>query len=370
MTEHVRKSYRNHRKTTWAGALVVLVVAALVAVVPALARDTTPPATGGVAPASLDQGILPSTENVGGSNFSCAKAGTDYASPSTPLGMEQFQITKPTPGPYTDPDTGVQFLIEAPIQGKDPKAFFSFSVVGGAAVVYHVGVNGGTKTVWYDYVNNSPWNAAFGGDGVFSDTNLHSTPDTKGSFFVASHTTFCYEPLTVEPSCTEDFGPDTGFGGVGDAVQYRARLELNSLGQCKEENVVMFSFVPDTNEVFAQLSPVGSGEDYEVVERIQWSEITIDLQNPVTLWYDDIPPYGDDRTRDLLPCNLDPRSPARPFELPGNAPHPGLMPPVPAGDPPHTSCLLESTDSAGSGPDNRTYEAWIFSTVDGGRGMG
>ena len=26
MTEHVRKSYRNHRKTTWGAALVVLVL--------------------------------------------------------------------------------------------------------------------------------------------------------------------------------------------------------------------------------------------------------------------------------------------------------------------------------------------------------
>ena len=127
--------------------------------------------------------------------------------------MEEFRIAKPTPGTYTDPDTGVQFKIDPPSQGKDPKAFFSFSVVGGAAVVYHVGINGGTNTAWYDYVNNTPSNPAVAGDGVIADTNLHSTPDSqyrstpasKNTFFVASHTTFCYEPLTVEPSCDEPF---------------------------------------------------------------------------------------------------------------------------------------------------------------------
>lgn len=366
MSEHVRTNYRKHPRATWAGVLVVLVLAALVVVLPALARQTT--SANGVVPAS-GQGILPSTENVGGSNFSCANAGTSYAPPSTPLGMEQFQITKPTPGTYTDPDTGVQFKIDPPSGGKDPKSFFSFSVVGGAAVVYHVGVNGGNNTAWYDYVNNTPLNAAFANDGVFSDTNLHSTPDSqyratpasKNTFFVASHTTFCYEPLTVQPSCDEPFS-GLEFGATVGAVEYSAQLETND-GQCKDENVVMFSFTPGTDQVFAQLSPVASGEPYEVIERIQWSGITIDDQNPVELWYDDIPPYGDVKTP-LRLCNSDPRNPAIPFELPGDAPHTGLMP---AG---HTSCMLESTDSAGSGANNRAYEAWIFSTVDGGRGMG
>jgi hypothetical protein len=346
--------------------LVVLVLAALVVVLPALARQTS--TVNGVQPASA-QGILPSTENVGGSNFSCAKAGVGYASPSTPTGMRQFQISKPTPGTYQDPATGVRFKVDPPTSG-DPKASFNFSVVGGAAVVYHVGVNGGTKTAWYDYVNNDPDTPAIAGDGVYSDENVHSTPDSKyttdlPTFFVASITTFCYRPLTVTPSCTKPFGPLPGLGGTGDAVQYSAQLELSG-SACKSQNVVMFSYSPDTDELYAQLSPVGTGATYEVVERIQWSGITIDTQNPITLWYDDIPPYGDDK-RDLVPCNSDPRDPAKPYELPGNAPHTGLMPPDDA-DGPHTSCMLSSTDSAGSGPDGRKYEAWIFSTVDGTRG--
>lgn len=367
MTEHVRTNYRKHPRATWAVVLGVLVTAALVAVLPALARTTS--SANGVAPAS-GQGILPSTESVGGSNFSCANAGTSYAPPSTPSGMEQFQISNPKPGTYTDPDTGVTFVLTAPSGNNDPKAFFSFSVQGGAAVVYHVGVNGGTNTAWYDYVNNNPTNSVVAGDGVIADTNLHSTPDSqyrpnRPTFFAASHTTFCYEPLTRQPSCDEPFSGHE-LGATAGTVEYSAQLEPNSLGQCKEDNVVMFSFVPGTNQVFAQLSPVGSGETYEVVERIQWTGITLDTQNPVELWYDDIPPYGDVQ-RDLPLCNSDPRNPATPYELPGNAPHPGLLP---TAVPPHTSCMLESTDSAGAGGDNRAYEAWIFSTVDGGRGMG
>ena len=92
MTEHVRKSYRNHRKSTWAGVLVVLVVAALVIALPALAEHTTSPGNG-VLPASR-QNVLPSLANVGGSNFSCARAGaTSYPSGTpTPSGMQRARF--------------------------------------------------------------------------------------------------------------------------------------------------------------------------------------------------------------------------------------------------------------------------------------
>jgi hypothetical protein len=363
MTEHVRKSYRNHRKTTWGATLVVLVLTALVIALPALAEQTTSPGNG--LPPASGQNVYPSLANVGGTNFSCASAGaTVYPSATpTPSGMRQFQISNPKTGTYTDPATGVKFVLSPPGQNKDPKAFFSFAVEGGAAVVYHLGINGGTKTSWYDYVNNTPLNSAVAGDGVIADTNVHAPPDTRNTFYAASHTTFCYQTLTVQPSCDEPF-PGIAFGGTAGTVEYSAQLEPNAAGQCKDQNVVMFSFVPGTDRVFAQLSPIGSGEDYEVVEHIEWSGITTDTQNPVTLWYDDVPPYGDDRTVNLPLCNSDPRDPATPFELPGSAPHAGLLPGT------HTSCMLESTDSAGTEANNRAYEAWIFSTVDGGRGMG
>jgi len=370
MTQHVRNSYRKHRKGTWAATLVVVVLAALALVLPALAIDNspcTPNASTCVTPGS-GQGVIPSVVDVGGSNFSCASSAGN-----TPPGMRQFQISKPTPGDYTDRATGVTFRVSAPTGTQDPKSFFSFSVIGGAAAVYHVGVNGGTKTAWYDYFNNAPTTPAFPNGGVFSDTNLHSTPDSKWtpdvpSFFVASITTFCFVPLTVTPSCTSPFS-GIGFGGTGGTVVYSAQLVAN--GGCKSSNVVMYSYTPGTNQLFAVLSPATpGGTTYQVVEHISWTGITGDVQNPITLRYDDIAPYdgvdypdvsGNDGWRVMKLCNNDPRPDpiSSPFDLDGNTPV------MPAGE---TTCMLQSTDSAGTAPSARVYDAWLFSTVDGARG--
>ena len=369
MTEHVRKSYRSHRKATWAGVLVVPVLAMLAIAIPALGQTTD--ANTGVRPPS-GEGVYPSVVPVGGSNFDCAKAGTGYASPSTPLGMKQFQISNPVPGTYTDPATGVQFVISAPSAGKDPKAFMSFSVVGGAAVVYHVGIKGGTNTSWYDYVNNTPAHPFSGSDGVVSDTDLHSTPDSqyrptppsKNTFFAASITTFCYADLGVSTSCDVPFGPDDS-ESTSSPVQYTALLVRNSLGQCKDESVVMFARSAGPNDLEVQLSPIDTdGPSFEVVEHIRLTGIDDDNQNPITIWYDDIGPTYGDVQRTMLQCNSDPRDPdGSPFVLPALPPTGrGLLP----GD--HTSCMLESTDSAGSGPNDRTYDIWIYSSVDGKRG--
>lgn len=382
MTQHVRKSYHNHRKATWAAVVVVLVAATLALVLPALAINTTgcDPAnsTDCVKPESTLQKIVPSIVQVGGSNFSCASAGST-------AGMRQFQISKPTPGTYRDPDTGVEFVVTAPGTGKDPKSFFSFVVQGNRAIVLHVGVNGGTNTAWYDYVNNAP-RAGIPGGGVLSDTDLHSTPDSKytpskPSFFVASHTTFCYVPLTtgtglVQPDCDSPF-QGFGFGGTGGTVVYEAQLvPIN--GDCKLDQLVMFWSTRSTpgspdgdQELFATLNPVNeNAAPYEVVEHLRWTGISGDSQNPIKLRYDDIPPYdgvdtaiaGNDGWREMKLCGSDPRPDKNDFELGGSTPA------MPADTPAHTTCMLQSTDSAGTGPNLRVYDAWLFSTVDGARG--
>lgn len=383
MSQQVRNGFRNHRKAAWAAALAAIAVAALAVVLPAVAIPTS--SSTGIAPAS-GQGIYPSIANVGGSNFSCGSAGQqNYGDPGMPAGMRQFQISKPTPGTYTDPATGITFVLTAPSQNRDPKSFFSFSVRGSAAVVYHVGINGGTKTAWYDYFNNTPSTKAFPNGGVFSDTDLHSTPDSKyttsnPSFYVASITTFCYIPLTVTPSCTSPFS-GIGFGGTGGTVVYSAQLVAS--GGCKSSNVVMYSYTPGTNQLFAVLSPATpGGTTYQVVEHISWTGITGDAQNPITLKYDDTAPYDgidytginniggfpNDGWRVMKLCGSDPRpNPSTsPFDLGGNTP---AMPAADA-DGPHTSCMLESTDSAGTGTSGRVYDAWLFSTVDGARNGG
>jgi hypothetical protein len=381
MTQQVRKSYRNHRKATWAGMLVVVVVASLAVVLPALGSDTDPCVYPDcVPPESTLQTIGPSIVNVGGSNFSCASAGENYGGTPTPAGMRQFQISKPTPGSYTDPATGVTIDVRGPTGSQSPTSFFSFSVRGNAAVVYHVAVKGGTNVAWYDYYNNRPDHPALtlSGRGVFSDDDLHSTPDSKyapnppskQTFFVASITTFCYVPLnTATPSCDTPFN-GIDFNGTGGTAEYFAQL-VGVNGGCKTGNVVMYSYTEGTNKLFAALYPVTPGGPlYEVVEHIHWTGITGNSQNMITLRYDDIAPYdgvdtagipGNDGWRVMKFCDDDPRPDptAAPFDLGGNTPG------MPAGE---TTCILQSTDSAGTLLSGLSKDAWLFSFVDGARG--
>jgi hypothetical protein len=367
MRRYVRPGYRKHHRTTiWAAAavLVVLVTASLAVVLPAFGETTT--AANGVLPAS-GQGILPSIADVGGTNFDCNKAGTSYGSPATPSGMRQFQISKATPGSYTDPATGVKFVVSASV-GKDPKSHLDFAVSGTMsgtpAVVHHVGVKGGTKVSWYDYYNNAHGAPA----GVLSDTNLHSSPDSqynastgKFTFNVASITTFCYGPPTVTPSCIAPFDGHT-FGG---GVEYSAQL-LDEGDGCKTDDVVMYTRNNNGNRS-AALHPVAEGgEPYKVVEHIAWRGFG-DGQNPIKLWYDDTAPYDGGDKREMLLCKTDPRVHAtNPFALPAGVEDADVLP---AG---HTSCMLESTDSAPASGDtdtSRAYSAWIYSNVDGSRGQ-
>ena len=309
MTQHVRSSYRKHPRATWAVVLVAMVAAALAVVWPAFGSDTSPctyPAC--IPPESTTQRVTPALVPIGGSNFDCTKAGASYANPNgpTPPGLRQFQISNPAPGAYTDPATGVTFTIGPPTGNQDPKAYLSFSVKGNAAAVFHAAIKGGTNVAWYDYFNNDPEAPALLDGGVFSDTNLHSTPDSKyapnpankNTFFAASITTFCYRPLQTNPPlfprCDDDFG-GTDFNGTGGTVEYRAQLVFQGTS-CKNESVLMYSQTianPNgSNEFFATLNPVTpGGPEYEVVEHIHWEGATGDNQHLITLRYDDTRPY-------------------------------------------------------------------------------
>ena len=133
-------------------------------------------------------------------------------------------------------------------------------------------------------------------------------------------------------------------------------------GQPRRHVLVLAGYQPALRDA---PSPTEGGTDpWEVVEHIHWTGITLDTQNPITLWYDDSFPYdGAPPHVNLVPCNSDPRTDPNDFELPAD--HDGLMPDT---NPETTSCMLSSTDSAGEGPDDRSYDAWIYSNVDGTRG--
>ena len=245
----------------------------------------------------------------------------------------------------------------AQIAERDSKDAFGFKITGGK--VLHVGVNGGTNTAWYDYINNGyP-------DGVGEDSNLHATPKSATAWYVTSITTFCYLPDNyVKPSCTEPFSPNPGATSPG--VEYSAQLQPKVEGEnppCKEQRVVM-----ETGTGYATLHPTPGGTgDWAVVERLAWTGSTATTDPAVTIRYNDNPPYNASNPSNLrvMPlCDSDPR--ITPFRLPLNV-SPGL--PSDAAGVPHTSCILEVTVSAGDSQSSRKYVAWIYSSVDGYRGV-
>ncbi|HEU5207569.1 MAG TPA: hypothetical protein VFT94_08175, partial [Gaiellaceae bacterium] len=261
-------------------------------------------------------------------------------------------------------------------QTKDKYLSFRSNV----AAVSFVAIKGGTKIALYSY--SSPALADGYGSGTTSpltvDTDgsngkigLHAPVDSSGSPYSVSYTTFCFNLPTVSPSCTSPFS-GVAFAGTGGIATYSAQLVANN--GCKEDDVIMYSYTPGTNRLFATLYPLTpGGTQYEVVEHIHETGLSGSTQNPITLKYDDVAPYdgvdtagiaGNDGFRILQMCGSDPRPDPESFDLGGATP---AMPPADA-DGPHTSCMLTSTFSAGSGPSDRHYDAWLYSKVDGTRG--
>jgi hypothetical protein len=327
MSQQVGRAYRNHRRSV--GAIVVL----LVALAAGLVLWAFPAGAAIVTPKVVD---------LGGQNNDCTSSQVNSSAPNS------FRIVNPVTGVYTDTATGTSFSLTVTGGGKT----LAFTISGASAA--DVVIKGGTNSHWYDYdgASSSP---------VFGDTGL-TAPPKGNTFYAISHTTFCYTPLTVRPTCAPD-PPFSGitFGTTG-TVEYTAQL-ISPDGPCKDRDVVMYSYSPGTNNLFATLNPTPGtpGTPYAVIEHIHWTGLTGNTQNPVTLWYDDTDPYngGDKRTMGL--CGSDPRT--GDFTLPA-----GVTPAMPLANPPHTSCMLESTDSAGSGTNARVFDAWVYSSVDGARG--
>ena len=181
MTRQIRTTYRRHRGRAWFATIALLATAGLAVVLPAFASHGTH-----IEPAAQPSGVIPTVANVGGSNFSCSGFPVNGT-------YSQFQISKPAAGSYMDPATGVTFELKNPT-GRDRQKFFSFRVVNDAADVYHVGVNGGTDTAWYNYL---PTGVRADGEVTalkIDQTGLHATRDNQGSLYNASITTICYKP--------------------------------------------------------------------------------------------------------------------------------------------------------------------------------
>jgi len=171
---------------------------------------------------------------------------------------------------------------------------------------------------------------------------------------------FGVEP-TVTPSCDVPFGEGNVFGS---GVEYSAQLSPNGTA-CKTGDVVMYTYNLDGTR-FATLHPASGSGTFKVVEHIRWRGFG-EAQNPVTLWYDDDPPYDGANKKTMLLCKSDPRTDPTgdPFVLPSTVSDTDVLPTN------ETSCMLRSTDSAPASTDSdtsRAYDAWIYSNVDGTRG--
>ena len=365
MTQHVRTSYRRHRKATWAIVLFIAIVGALVA--------TVIPATG--APADVTG--LPS-DPLGAPAVPDSSGGSTYTCPS---GFNQLPINNPKNGTtYSTTVSGVTVSFTIAISGGGPATkdkYLSFR--SSNASVGIVAIKGGTKTNTYTYPDSSPATADGYGTGTTNpltvDTDasngkigLHAPLDSTGSPYSVSYTTFCFTLPTTSFSCS-DTSPmsGVGFAGTGGTLEYRAVLVAKADGTCKSGDAVMYSQTSAGNHFYATLYPVTANPAnlYAVVENIHWTGITGSAQNPVTLQYDDIAPYdgvdttsipGNDGWRTMLRCASDPRPDPDGFSLGTPPADPGM----PTGE---TTCMLRSTDIAGG-----IFDGWLYSLVDGSRG--
>jgi len=261
MTQQVRKGYRNHRKASWAAVLVVLVAAALAVVIPALgATDGTP-----LPPQSANK-VIPTVVNVGGSNFSCT-APMNGRGPSVvgPAGMSTFKVSNPpnsaTPVVYNSTNTagtatplpaGITFTLSG-VNGSGKGKYFSFSVTG--ARVFHIGINGGSDTAWYDYVGYTDNNAGHPyANGVDGDGSLHATEKTPGdasTLYAASYTTFCYKPVVkIEGNVYNDIDGNGSKNGSDGAFSTARTVTLDNGASTTTDSSGNYTFYVATGSTY------------------------------------------------------------------------------------------------------------------------
>ena len=243
MTQQVRTSYKKHRRATWAAAIGVLGLVALVMVLPAIGAAGDP-----IPPAAKPSNVIPTVVNVGGSNFSCSANAGD-----TPAGMSTFQVPNPpqsqTTVTYNSANTaststplppGVIFTLTG-LNGSSKGKFFAFTVTG--ARVFHVGVKGGSDSAWYDYYGYTPdsgatypYRGGIAADGSTQSngvptttTGLHATKKDATNLYVASYTTFCYKPVVkIEGNVYEDTNADGVKNGSEGAFSSTRTVTLDN----------------------------------------------------------------------------------------------------------------------------------------------
>ena len=284
MTEHVRTSYKKHRRATWAAAIAVLAIFGLAVVIPAIGATTY------IDPPAQPSGVRPQLVNVGGSNFNCttnvgAAPGTyqTFQVPNPPQSRTrvQYDSTNTASMPFPLP-AGIKFELFG-LGGSSKGKFFAFKATG--ARVFHVGVKGGTDSAWYDYTpagvsEDGATLATAGGDYPYptTSTGLHATKKDSSTFYVASYTTFCYKPVVkIEGNVYEDTNADGAKNGSEGAFATARTVTLDNGASTTTDSDGNYTFYVATGGTYtvcvtqnlsaeAQTQPSGNaapvGSDY------------------------------------------------------------------------------------------------------------
>jgi uncharacterized repeat protein (TIGR01451 family) len=182
------------------------------------------------APASADGHLDPGgpTTTVGvqatvvAGNPNCASIGSssEYS----------FKIDPPSDGMFTDPMTGVTFILTIPsVDATADGPSFDFEIDGGVAL--DVIVKGGPNANVYHY--DPP---------VAMDTWLHAPVNpNNGRFYGLSHIEFCYDEVPAEIEILKTAVDATIT--VGDVAAFD--LTVNSIGEATAENVVIDDELPN-----------------------------------------------------------------------------------------------------------------------------
>lgn len=214
---------------------LVAVIALLVGVLPVMAdHDGDHPL------------VDPVPLNEGGGSGKCFVETGDLPS----IAGNEFHINNPTPGTHTSPDGVVEVNVYDTEEDETPAGkLFEFEVDSGF-VVYDVVVNGGPKSLHYDYdANDGP---------VSSDVDLHAPEKNRHSLHNLSHINICYDvpglasiPCDVDPPIREE----------GDGILTIADVTIfqNSLHGCTdkgasffiEDDVATLEFLGDGTETVA-----------------------------------------------------------------------------------------------------------------------
>ena len=250
---------------------LVLALAFLVGVIPAIAGDGDPSGAG----------VQPSEIAYGGGSGAC-----DADFPGLPSeAADELWINNPTDGRFTGPDGTV-----VTIDVYDNDTLFDFKFEDSTKAAYDVIVNGGSKNTHYDYDDGST-------GPLPSDTALHApTKGGSSNLYNLSHINICYDDnpfadLSVTKTPVAVNGTSTGNGtfvaDVGDTVEFDIVVTNSSSSTVAATGVVVTDTLPTGMELTANgnegWTPESDGTLSQTIESIAiGGSATLDLFVTIT----------------------------------------------------------------------------------------